>query len=550
MEIVMTKAYSYIRFSTPDQMKGDSLRRQMEISKKYAETNDLEFDESLTIQDLGISAYKSTNAKRGNLGLFLKAVESGRVDKGSYLLIESLDRLSRDTVFEAMSQFISIINDGIVIVTLVDDRAYKKGSINENELMFSLMSMSRAHEESKMKGYRISSAWSNKRKNSHVQKLTARCPAWLELSQDRSTFNEIKNRTEVVKSIFEMTINGLGKSRITRRLNENSVPVFGRGKGWHDSYVHKILNNRAVLGEFQAHKLENGKRIACDEPVKDYFPTIISGATFQKAQASTLSRRFRAGPTGTKISNLFTGLCKCAYCGSPMRFQDKGKLPRGGKRLVCSSAIRGYGCEITKGWRYDHFEKAALANLSELNIDEVLNDESRNADLRQLKEEIGTTADSLLECQIRLKRVTDAVMQTDQSPSSFVERANRLEVEESQLTSQLELLKADLERKGTVRHAVEQQKNDITVLLGRLDQLIGDELFDLRAKLAQVIRELVEFIAVYPKGDITSEEGTSPCYMVKIRNGGTQWNEPDSDNPLTQYIMLRKVPKPEWLASF
>ncbi len=543
----MTKAYSYIRFSTPDQMKGDSLRRQMELSKLYAEDNGLDFDESLTIKDLGISAYRSSNIKRGALGLFLKAVESGRVDKGSYLLIESLDRLSRDTVFEAMAQFISIIKNGIVIVTLVDKRAYKLGDINETELMFSLMIMSRAHDESKMKGFRISSAWSNKRKNSHIQKLTARCPAWLELSPDRSTFNEINNRVEVVKSIFEMTINGLGKIRIAKRLNENGVPVFGRGKGWHDSYLHKILNNRAVLGEFQAHKLEDGKRIACDEPVKGYFPVIISETTFHKAQASTLSRRFRAGPTGTKVSNLFTNICKCAYCGSSMRFQDKGKLPKGGKRLVCSAAIRGYGCKITKGWRYEHFEMAVLANLSELNIDEVLNDESRNADLKLLKEEIGTTADRLQECETRLERITDSVMQGDQPPRSFVERANRLEVEKVQLTSKLALLKVALKKKGVARISMEQQKNDITVLLGRLGQLIGDELYDLRAKLAQVIRELVEFIAVYPKGDITSLESTPPCYMVKIQDGGVQWNEPDLDNPLTQYIMLRKVPKPNFL---
>jgi len=29
------KAYSYIRFSTPEQLKGDSLRRQLESSRKY-----------------------------------------------------------------------------------------------------------------------------------------------------------------------------------------------------------------------------------------------------------------------------------------------------------------------------------------------------------------------------------------------------------------------------------------------------------------------------------------------------------------------------------
>jgi len=30
------KAYSYIRFSTPEQLKGDSLRRQLESSREYS----------------------------------------------------------------------------------------------------------------------------------------------------------------------------------------------------------------------------------------------------------------------------------------------------------------------------------------------------------------------------------------------------------------------------------------------------------------------------------------------------------------------------------
>ena len=30
------KCYSYIRFSTPEQSKGDSLRRQLELSANYA----------------------------------------------------------------------------------------------------------------------------------------------------------------------------------------------------------------------------------------------------------------------------------------------------------------------------------------------------------------------------------------------------------------------------------------------------------------------------------------------------------------------------------
>ncbi len=41
------KSYSYIRFSTPEQIKGDSLRRQLEGSRQWADENDYELDTSL-----------------------------------------------------------------------------------------------------------------------------------------------------------------------------------------------------------------------------------------------------------------------------------------------------------------------------------------------------------------------------------------------------------------------------------------------------------------------------------------------------------------------
>src|SRR5262249_429406 len=49
------KAYSYLRFSTPEQMKGDSQRRQLEAARSYALEKGLELDEELTFHDLGVS---------------------------------------------------------------------------------------------------------------------------------------------------------------------------------------------------------------------------------------------------------------------------------------------------------------------------------------------------------------------------------------------------------------------------------------------------------------------------------------------------------------
>jgi hypothetical protein len=50
------RAYSYIRFSTPEQAKGDSLQRQTDAARAWAARHGLELDEELTFRDEGVSA--------------------------------------------------------------------------------------------------------------------------------------------------------------------------------------------------------------------------------------------------------------------------------------------------------------------------------------------------------------------------------------------------------------------------------------------------------------------------------------------------------------
>jgi DNA invertase Pin-like site-specific DNA recombinase len=143
-------AYSYVRFSRPEQLKGDSLRRQMQASEDYATEHGLRIDSSLSMQDQGISAFRGINAAKGALAGFLLAVQSGRVAPGATLLVESLDRLSRDQITEALTQFLGIINSGITVVTLMDKMVYSQATIDDNpgSLLMSIGVMMRAHDES------------------------------------------------------------------------------------------------------------------------------------------------------------------------------------------------------------------------------------------------------------------------------------------------------------------------------------------------------------------------------------------------------------------
>jgi DNA invertase Pin-like site-specific DNA recombinase len=83
------RAYSYVRFSTPEQAKGASYERQVEVAQAFARERGLELA-ATSYTDLGVSAYRHKNAETGALRAFLTAVELGDVPSGSYLLVESL----------------------------------------------------------------------------------------------------------------------------------------------------------------------------------------------------------------------------------------------------------------------------------------------------------------------------------------------------------------------------------------------------------------------------------------------------------------------------
>src|SRR5690349_18172343 len=118
----MPEAYSYVRFSTLTQLQGDSLRRQTKRSDEFAMKHGLTIVKNY--HDLGVSGFRGKNRHKGQLRAFLDAVEDGRIKRGSWLLVESLDRLSRDRVGEALPRFLDILKAGIIVATIQDDRIY------------------------------------------------------------------------------------------------------------------------------------------------------------------------------------------------------------------------------------------------------------------------------------------------------------------------------------------------------------------------------------------------------------------------------------------
>ena len=342
----MAKAYSYVRFSTLDQIKGDSQRRQTEAADEWCRRNSIDLVESY--RDLGVSAFRGKNAETGALAAFLSLVRAGRIAKGSYLIVESLDRVSRNSMMEAFDLFFGIIKAGVKLVTLSDNQVYDRDGINNNwtPLIISLTVLARANEESRMKSLRLSAAWDAKRKNIANKPLTRSCVAWVRFVDGR--FKLIPERAEVIRRIFDMARSGRGANGIAKELRATKAPLFGRGRSWSISYVKKILSNRAAIGEFTPGIRRNGKRV-CGDPVPGYYPVAVSAETFATVQQL---RKARPSYRGRSSVNVFSHIAFDRETGSGMSFVSKNRK-RGLQYLVSSAALNGLAPYNT--WRYDEF---------------------------------------------------------------------------------------------------------------------------------------------------------------------------------------------------
>lgn len=486
-------AYSYVRFSTPDQIKGDSFRRQTEWSVSWCEQNEYTLAD-LTLHDLGVSAFKGKNAETGALGTFIDAIESGTIPKGSVLLVESLDRLSRNEIMEALELFLSILRRGVKIVTKSPPCEFSRSSINDvGNIIVAIVTMSRAHEESRIKSERLSSAWEGKRKNIDQKKLTNRCPAWLTLSEDRTEFIVDKGKAAIVKKIFRLAVEGYGFNSITKKLNSEGVPTIASSEKWHSSYVSKILSNRAVLGEFTPRHGRGGTKMsarpAAGETIPDYYPQIVSEADFYKAQKGKQKRRTQKGPVGKNgITNLFTGLVQDAKDGSAMNLVDKGS----GKKLVSSAARRGEKGAEYLSFPYNVFEESILSFLREVSPSDILPNKTDHSDL---EDQLDVAEGKLGDVENRLEKFKERLL-TDAEFESLLEVVKQLESERDGLLETIERIKASIHQES------DNVVSDTQSLIDLMDKAKGTELEKIRTRLKAKIANLIEdiFILVVKKG--------------------------------------------------
>lgn len=495
------KAYSYLRFSTPEQSKGDSLRRQTALADEYAKRQGLTLDTELNLRDLGVSAFRGDNAALGALGAFRRAVNDGLVPKGSFLLVENLDRISRQTARKAVRILEEIVEAGVTLVTLNDGKQWTEESLNGADFLLAILLFMRGNEESATKSKRLKAAWVGKRERAARGEVqTTRVPAWIEAKGSgakdarNATLSLIPDRAALVRRMFEMFLAGTGKEGIAKTFNAERIPTWGAGRGrkvaqhWHKTYVFKILTNPAVTGSFVPHVERHSAEKFSREPqapIAGYYPAVIDELTFARVQRLIKARRKTV--RSTVVASIVAGLARCPKCGSTMTRVFKGvRDPK--PKLICRKAKAGGGCDYVSV-RLSEVQHALIAGADTL-ADPPLVDEDLGA-------QIGAAEAELFHLSEQIESLVSTI---ERAPSAALsKRLAARETEADVVRDELEKLTA--RAADSESSVVRLRAKRLSESLTRFDADLGSS--ELLAAANSALRECVDAVVIdYKAGEL------------------------------------------------
>jgi DNA invertase Pin-like site-specific DNA recombinase len=470
-------AYSYVRFSSPEQAQGDSLRRQTEAAAAWCKRYGCRLDTSTRLHDLGTSAFRGrhrADPEKNPLAAFLQLVRDGRVLSGSVLLIENMDRLSREKPVVGVNLLSGLLLAGVRVVQLSPDEI----ELTEDSDLFALlrgqMSQARGHDESKRKSEMVTAAWESRRRRTREagEVYTRALPGWVECRDDKLRL--VPGKAKTVRLIFRLAARGYGLARIVRKLTDDGVPcIYHRVPHWNRSYVSYILRDRRALGEFQPRS--HGK--PSGEPIPDYYPAVVTEEQWVAARAGAGRAGHLRGRTGAYV-DIFRGLVKSARDGSAY-YNDVAPGPDGPRRLLRNlSGVEGRGSIVS--FPADTFEWAVLTLLRELRPGDVFPEEDAGDEVMAASGELASVNAEL----------ADAVADMEKNGFSptIGRRVRQLEERQAAISQRL----ADAKQRNA--NPVGETLGEASALIDRLNN--SDDPADTRLRLRAAVRRLVESIVL------------------------------------------------------
>lgn len=319
-------AIIYGRFSSRNQRNSLSLERQIEAAREFVVDNDMNLVSDGVWFDKAMSAFKGAHRKKGQLAALLEALHSGKLPKNAVLIVENIDRLTRENTMNAVELLLEIIKTGARIFTLHDRQLYSQERFEHDQSAFLLLTVNiqRANNEARARSERSKASIAKKQKLQDQGLVTkGRKPFWLNAE------GKLKEpQASLVKRIVRMYLEeGLGVAAIAKTLNAEGVPTVSGTGIWRQGIIGRLMKNTQLIGYQGANRI---------------YEPIVDQATFKRIRDLKQSRA--GGRPTFKFTNALKGLAKCGRCGSLMRTNVRHRDTVNLRSIECRRASLN-GCD-------------------------------------------------------------------------------------------------------------------------------------------------------------------------------------------------------------
>jgi len=348
-----------------------------------------------------------------------------------------------------------------------------------------------ASQESKKKSGWIMDSWMEKKEAIKAGKAVnlAHLPAWLVWDKEAGKVVVNESKAEIVRKIFELACQGCGPREIVRTLRD-SPPITDRKKAkWNPATVARILRDKAAIGY----------SMIVDPPVPGIYPPIVSEQVFYSA-----TKRLETAPRVTahsgNVTNLFTGLVKCAECGAPSIVHRYSGEKLG---LLCAGRRYGQSDCGSSCIPLALFEAATLALLANSDlIRPLLTGPAKAAS------KLDELAGRLAESQKQVAKLTRLIIGDDEPPRALYDELKAQEATVKVLSGQLE----DERARARAERPAAQEYDEF---VASLPALAADTAR--RAELRRAIGAVVERISIQTKGAKGARGARVWTWLVSLR---------------------------------
>lgn len=200
---------------------------------------------------------------------------------------------------------------------------------------------------------------------------------------------------EVVRDIYRMCLDGMGNEAIARELQNRQVLIpmaYWQSKGlnrggkktqpnpykWCKTTIQKILAQQEYCGDvinFKTYSKNFKNKTRIDNPVenwkifKDVHEPIIDRDTWEMVQKHTARTKRRAPKKENARKHIFSGLIRCADCGSNMSYHTN-TVNKDIHYFSCSNYVKDTRgtCQTRHYIRADALEQIVIYELKRLAI--------------------------------------------------------------------------------------------------------------------------------------------------------------------------------------